>query len=934
MADWHALTGEEVLAVLQTSAAKGLTEQEAAQRLARFGPNQLAGTRRASLPAMFAGQFRDFMVILLLAATAVSFFLGEYVDALAILAIVTINAVLGCVHEYRAEQSLEALKRLVAPEARVLRGGLEKKIPAAELVPGDLVFLEAGDRVPADLRLLHAANLEMNEASLTGESAPVKKDPAPLTHSPGLGEMRNMAYLGTVVTRGRAQGVVVATGMATEMGRIAGLIQEAQDDQTPLQRRLAHLGKVLVGLCLLICALVVVLGIYRGEEIYQMFLAGVSLAVAAIPEGLPAIVTVALATGVQRMARRQAIIRKLSAVETLGCATVICADKTGTLTQNQMTVRKILIGSKAAEVTGEGYDPKGDFAGLHPRDTALRQFLKIAALCNNAVLTREEISIGGMLRGLLKGRPGPAWGVHGDPTEGALLVMAAKGGVWREAIEKEEQRVAEFPFDSDRKRMTVIYRQPGGKLHAYVKGAPDVVLELCTHYLDGDNRVLPLSGRKKEEFLRINGDLAARALRVLALAYRELPAASVPAAASAAANAANASTGAPANAFNEQDVERGLVFAGLAGMIDPPRPAVYAAVEKCRRAGIKVVMITGDHRLTAGAVAGELGLLGRESAIITGPELDALDDEQLRAQVKRVSVFARVAPRHKLRIVRAFRQNGHVVAMTGDGVNDAPAVKEADIGIAMGMTGTDVTREAAAMVLADDNFNTIVAAVEEGRGIYENIRKTIRYLLSCNIGEVLVMFLAVLAGLPLPLLPVQILWMNLVTDGLPAVALGLEPAARDIMYRRPRNPRESIFAQGLGRRILTGGLVIGLGTLLLFAAVYRGDPARVAESRTVAFNTLVFLQLFYVLVCRSERESVLEQGFFTNPRLLLAVLFSAALQVAVTQLPPLQVIFRTVSLNWEQWGMVLGVAALPFLGNIFYSRLKFRAREKIVYLKV
>ena len=920
MTDWHVLTGEEVLAVLQTSAVKGLSGQEAAQRLARFGPNQLVKTRRTSLLAMFGGQFRDFMVILLLAATAVSFFLGEYVDALAILAIVTVNAVLGCVHEHKVEKSLEALKQLVAPETRVLRDGLEKKIPADQLVPGDLVFLEAGDRVPADLRLLHAVNLETNEAPLTGESAPVKKDPAPLTGCAGPGELTNLVYLGTAVTRGRGRGVVVATGMATEMGRIAGLIQEAQDDQTPLQRRLAHLGKALVGLCLLICALVVALGIYRGEEIYQMFLAGVSLAVAAIPEGLPAIVTIALATGVQRMARRQAIIRKLSAVETLGCATVICADKTGTLTQNQMTVRKIFVGGKLAEVTGEGYDPKGDFSGLDRRERALQLFLKIAALCNNAVLARGEISIGGMLRGLLKkGRPGgPVWGVHGDPTEGALLVLAAKGGVWREAVEKEEQRVAEFPFDSERKRMTVVYRRPGGALYAYVKGAPDVVLELCTHCLDAENRVVPLSSRKKEELLRINGDLAARALRVLALAYRELP----------------ASVAGAGNALSEQEVERGLVFAGLAGMLDPPRPAAAAAVEKCRRAGIKAVMITGDHRLTAAAVAGELGLLGRENTIITGPELDALDDGQLRENVKRVSVFARVAPRHKLRIVRAFKQNGHVVAMTGDGVNDAPAVKEADIGIAMGITGTDVTKEAAAFVLADDNFNTIVAAVEEGRGIYENIRKTIRYLLSCNIGEVLVMFLAVLAGLPLPLLPVQILWMNLVTDGLPAVALSLEPTARDIMHRRPRDPRESIFAQGLGWRILTGGLLIGLSTLLLFAAVYQGDPARAAESRTIAFNLLVFLQLFYVLVCRSERESVLEQGFFTNPHLLLAVLFSAALQAAVTQFPPLQVIFRTVSLNWEQWGMVLGVAALPFLGNIFYSRIKLRAKEKIVYLKV
>ncbi len=918
MADWHALEIEEVLAVFRSDAARGLTDQEARERLARFGPNQLVKAARVSLPAMFLGQFRDFMVILLLAATLVSLFLGEYVDALAIIAIVTLNAVLGCVHEYRAERSLEALGQLVSPEARVLRNGLEKRIPAAELAPGDIVLLETGDRVPADLRLLQAFNLETEESSLTGESVPVKKDPAPLKQAVSMAETRNMAYMGTVVTRGRGRGVVVATGMGTEMGRIAGLIQEAEKFQTPLQRRLAHLGKVLVALCLFICAAVVALGIYRGEQAYQMFLSGVSLAVAAIPEGLPAIVTVALAIGVQRMARRQAIIRKLSAVETLGCATVICSDKTGTLTQNQMTVRRIVTGAGAAEVTGEGYDPKGDFVGMDVRDPGLQLFLKIAALCNNASLTRGEISIAGMFRDVFRRRPGPAaWGVRGDPTEGALLVMAAKGGAWREEIEKREQRVAEFPFDSDRKRMTVVYRQPDGTLRAYVKGAPDVVLELCTHYLS-DRGVLPLTGRKKEEFLRANGELAERALRVLALAYRELPAGPAED---------------PAR-LSEEEVEKGLVFAGLAGMIDPPRPSAQAAVQKCRRAGIRVVMITGDHRLTAHAVAGELGLLEKEGVILTGPELDALDDEQLRAQVQNVRVFARVAPRHKLRIVRALKQNGHVVAMTGDGVNDAPAVKEADIGIAMGLAGTDVTREAAAMVLADDNFNTIVAAVEEGRGIYENIRKTIRYLLSCNIGEVLVMLLAVLAGLPLPLLPIQILWMNLITDGLPAMALGMEPVGKDIMYRPPRDPRESVFAHGLGWRILRAGLFIGLGTTLIFAAAYQGNPANLAQARTVAFNTLVFFQLFYVLICRSERHSLFEPGFFSNPSLLLAVLLSAVLQVAVTQVPFLQIFFRTVSLDWAQWGVILAATGIPFLGSVFYHRIKMRAREKIVYLKV
>lgn len=909
---WHALEAQEVLAVLETDEKKGLSEKEAAQRSARFGPNRLAGARRTSWLAMFAGQFRDFMVGLLLAATCVSFFLGEIVDALAIMAIVALNAALGCFHEYRSERSLEALKELVSPEARVIRNGLERKISAAELVPGDVVLIAAGDRVPADIRLLQAFNLETEESSLTGESVPVRKNPAPLRQAVALGETRNMAYMGTAVTRGRGKGVVVATGMATEMGRIASLIQEAERAATPLQRRLAHLGKMLVGLCLFICALVMVLGIYRGVDVYQMFLAGVSLAVAAIPEGLPAIVTVALAVGVQRMARRRAVVRRLSAVETLGCATVVCSDKTGTLTQNQMTVRKIVAGEKEAAVTGEGYDPKGEFIGVDPQDEGMRIFLKIAALCNNALLTRGELGVGGFLRGLVKGR-GPGWGVSGDPTEGALLVMAAKGGVWREELEKKERRLAEFPFDSDRKKMTVVYRDASGKLYAYVKGAPDVVLELCTHYLK-DGVPLPMTEKKKEEFLRLNARLATGALRVLALAYRELPAGS--------------------EELGERETEKDLVFAGLAGMIDPPRPGVYAAVQKCRRAGIRVAMITGDHRATARAIAAELGILKKEDVLLTGAELDALDDEQLGERIEGVGVFARVAPRHKLRIVRALKKKGHVVAMTGDGVNDAPAVKEADIGIAMGVAGTDVTREAASMVLADDNFSTIVAAVEEGRGIYENIRKTVRYLLACNIGEVLVMFLALLAGFPLPLLPIQILWMNLVTDGLPAIALGMEPVGREVMHRPPRDPQESIFARGLGLRILTGGLFIGAGTMLVFAAVYQGNPELLARARTAAFNTLVFFQLFYVLICRSERHFAGERGFFSNPQIILTVLFSAGLQVFVTQVPFLQGVFHTVSLDRFLWGLVLAVAGLPLAGNLLLARLRLRAEKKIVYLKV
>ncbi|OAT81431.1 calcium-translocating P-type ATPase, SERCA-type [Desulfotomaculum copahuensis] len=910
---WYSLSGEEVAAVLNADAARGLTDREAKERAARFGPNQLARAPRVPLWRLFLDQFSDFMVLVLLAATVISGFLGEYADAVTIMIIVLVNAVLGCVQEFRAERSMEALKELTAPEARVIRNRMEGRIPAAELVPGDIVLLETGDRVPADLRLVQTVNLEVEESALTGESAPVKKHTAVIPGPVTPGDARNMAFLGTVITRGRGRGLVVATGMATEMGRIAGLIQEAGTEETPLQRRLAQLGKGLVAFCLAVCALVVVIGIYRGEPAYQMFLAGVSLAVAAIPEGLPAIVTVALAIGVQRMIRRQAIIRKLPAVETLGCATVICSDKTGTLTKNEMTVRRALIGGHEAEIGGEGYDPKGEIAStLSCQSFEYQIFFRIAALCNNAVLTRGETPIGGLFRGLVPRRV-KTWDINGDPTEGALLVMAAKAGFWREELERREQRMAEFPFDAERKRMTVVYRQADGKLHAYVKGAPDVVLELCSHCLR-NGRVVPLTARERAEILKQNAALAGRALRVLALAWRELPGGS--------------------GEVDEDRVEQSLIFAGLAGMIDPPRPSALAAVQRCRRAGIRVVMITGDHRLTAAAVAGELGILGRGENILGGAELDAMNDDELCRAAGDVPVYARVSPRHKLRIVRALKQGGQVVAMTGDGVNDAPAVKEADIGIAMGITGTDVTREASAMVLADDNFATIVAAVEEGRGIYDNIRKFIRYLLSCNVGEVLVMLLAVLAGLPLPLLPIQILWMNLVTDGLPAMALGVDPADRDIMFRRPRHPQESVFAHGLAWRILGSGAVIGLGTLLVFAWGLYGGSGNLTLARTMAFNTLVFSQLFFVFTCRSEKHTILEVGLFSNRHLLLAAGLSAVLQMAVNYIPRLQTVFHTAPLTGLQWSIIAGVALAPPLAGTLLKQLQLRVKEKISYLKV
>lgn len=653
--------------------------------------------------------------------------------------------------------------------------------------------------------------------------------------------------------------------------------------------------------CLLICALVVATGIVRGEPAYQMFLAGVSLAVAAIPEGLPAIVTVALAIGVQRMVRRKSIVRKLPAVETLGCATVICSDKTGTLTQNEMTVKQVYCDDSFLSVTGEGYEPNGQFLNEEGKaavvkGATLAQVLKAAALCNNSNLVRDGINLGGLFRNAARKKE-INWSVSGDPTEGALLTLAAKANYWREVLERGEPRVGEFPFDSVRKRMTVI-TEHNQKLHAYTKGAPDIVLGLCNEIMAG-GKVSPLTEEKRQELLRVNEAMAAKAQRVIALAYK------------------------PVNkreqANQEEYVEKDLVFLGLVGMIDPPRPAAVKAIRVCREAGIRPVMITGDHQVTAEAIARDMGFPLEGKGILTGTELDQMTDEELVAQVEDISVYARVSPNHKLRIVKAWKKRGHVVAMTGDGVNDAPAVKEADIGIAMGKTGTDVTKEASSMILADDDFATIVAAVEEGRGIYDNIRKFIRYLLSCNIGEVLTMFLAALVGVPLPLLPIQILWVNLVTDGLPAMALGVDHSDPDIMKRKPRHPKESVFSGGLAGKILGRGIQIGLGTLLVFMLAYYLSDGNLVLSRTMAFTTLVFSQLFHVFECRSERHSPWELGFFGNRYLVIAVSLSVIMQLAVIYLPALQPIFKTAALNGLHWLIILAVSGgRTMLTGLYY----------------
>lgn len=914
---WHVLSVEEVLAKLITSKDVGLNTAEAKRRLDIVGPNKLSESKKLSPLKIFFSQFTDFMVLVLIGATLVSGLLGEYADAATILAIIIINAILGFVQEFRAEKSLEALKKIIAPEAKVKREGQITDIPSALLVPGDIVVLETGDIIPADLRLIETWQMEVNEAILTGESLPVKKIPLnTYALDAPLGDRKNLVYMGTVITRGNGLGAVVDTGMQTEMGQIAGYIQQVEDEETPLQKRLGQLGRWLVAFCFLIVGIVVVTGLLRGESIYNMILTGVSLAVAAIPEGLPAIVTVALAAGVQKMVKRQAIVRALPAVETLGCATVICSDKTGTLTQNEMTVRQAFLSADYLFVSGEGYAPKGEY--VFPQGTWLKEnqlgfdlAMRVCALCNNAGLKKNNTSIRGLFR---KTAEAGSWSITGDPTEGALLAAAAKAGVWREQIEKNEKRVYEIPFDSERKRMSVVYREElSGNNLLYCKGAPDVVLNICDRvWWQGEVRTL--TPKLKETILNSNDKMASEALRVLGLAYQSL--------------------GRNPVLEDEVNLEKGLIFLGLAGMIDPPRVSAQKAIGVCRTAGIKTVMITGDHKNTAIAIAKEMRIIsGDKQRTLSGVELDELSDNQLKNLVNDIAVYARVSPKHKIRIVRALKEAGHIVAMTGDGVNDAPAVKEADIGISMGIAGTDVTKEASSLILGNDDFATIVTAVEEGRIIYDNIRKFIRYLLSCNVGEVMTMFCATLLGVPLPLIPIQILWMNLVTDGLPAMALGLDPGDPDIMQRRPRPPQESIFAHGLPRRIFVRGSIITAATLLAYIAGFISGGEDLALARTMAFCVIIFSQLFYVFECRSERYSIFELGLFSNVYLVGAVLLSSLMQVAVVYIPFLSGIFHTVPLSFGHWILIIILSAGTSLLQGLYRTVKIRRKRRIIYLR-
>jgi Ca2+-transporting ATPase len=861
-------TTEEVAEYFQVSKTTGLQEKEAKKRLAKVGNNQLSEGKKVSLLSLFFNQFQDFMVLILLVATLISGLLGEYVDAIAILSIIVLNSILGFVQEVKAERSLSALKKLSAPMAKVYRDGEWIRIDAALLVPGDVVSLASGDRIPADIRWIESTGLMVEESALTGESLPVEKTIEPLNQSDlTLADYHNMSFMGTMVVKGSGTGIVVHTGMHTEMGRIAHLIQSTEQNVTPLQRRLEQLGKILIVVALFLTALVVVTGVMHGHDLYKMFLAGVSLAVAAIPEGLPAIVTIALALGVQRMIKRQAIVRKLPSVETLGCASVICSDKTGTLTENKMTVTHVYTNLQLISL-----DKESD--SLKKHNPMLQRLLQIAVLCNNASLVQKGKKIT----------------YEGDPTEGALLVMGAQGGITRENVAGSWNKIKEHPFDSERKMMSVVVEDPKKNRKLFVKGAPDVLIRDCTHiYQNG--RVEPITAKLRQQLLEQNEHLASNALRNLAFAFRELSG--------------------TIEHKTEKQLEKNLIFVGLVGIIDPPRKEVKQAIKLCRRAGIRTVMITGDHQATAEAIAIQLGIKRPNGLTVTGRDIYNMDDHTFLKEVENIDVYARVSPEHKLKIVSALQQKGHVVAMTGDGVNDAPAIKAADIGIAMGKTGTDVSKEASSLILANDNFATIVSAIEEGRHIYDNIQKFISYLLASNVGEILVMFFAMLMGLPLPLIPIQILWVNLVTDGLPAMALGVDPAEEDTMSRAPRNGKESIFARRVGWKIITRGLLIGSCSLMAFWVTYH-EGGQLELAQTVAFSTLVFSQLIYVFDCRSM-GTIFERNPFTNWTLCWAVLISVFLLVVVIYYPPLQPIFHTVPLQMHEWVLVIVTSTLPVI---------------------
>ncbi len=845
--DWHSLSVDDVIKALKSD-VKGLSDAEAKARLSKFGPNELVAVRKFSPLKIFFGQFKSILIWILIGATIISLIMGEEIDAIVIFAIVLVSSAFGFTQEYRAEKALEALKRMLSPTVTVIRDSKETTIPIREVVPGDIIVLKEGDKVPADARLIEVINLQVNEAPLTGESTPVLKDVSPLPRDTPLPDRGNMVFSGTEVISGKGKAVVVATGMNTEFGEIAKFVTAAKKEETPLEKRAREIGKWLGIMALSVALMLIIAGVFRGMPLMEIFLFSVALAVAAVPEALPAVVTGSLAIGMHRMAKRNALVRRMPAVETLGSVTVICSDKTGTLTKGEMTVRRIYTLNHMIHVSGIGYEPKGDFQIINDAETnilgsdGLKLLMLSSLLCNDAELLHEN-------RG---------WRIRGDPTEGALVVVAWKAGLRQDEVRRLYPRVSEVPFSSERKLMTTVHLTPEGDRIVCMKGAPERVLEKCSHIYTNSG-VKRLNKRIREKILKVNDEMARDAFRVLGVAYKRI---------------------ADHIDLSDEDIESGMIFLGLVGMMDPPREEAINAVEVCKRVGIKPIMITGDHKLTALAVARELGIYRDGDIVLTGEDLERMSENDLEKIVDKVTVYARVSPEHKPKIVRAWKKRGEIVAMTGDGVNDAPALKHADIGIAMGITGTEVTKEAADMVLLDDNFATIVNAIELGRWIYDNIKKYLAYLLQANLVEVIVLSLAVLTGHPPPLLPVQILYVNLATDGLPAIALGVSPPDPDIMDRPPRDPEETIFTRDVKFFILCTLLV---GAPSIFWLFLSSMPLGINLARARVFIVFVFFELVLAITCRSLRYTIAEAK--PHKFLLLAVLGGALLLIVLLSFP-------------------------------------------------
>ncbi|MBP7073605.1 MAG: calcium-translocating P-type ATPase, SERCA-type [Clostridia bacterium] len=898
--NWYNKGIQAISEELSADVKKGLSKEEIAGRIEKYGYNELKEKEKESVWVKIGKQLKDFLVVTLIIASIVSGMVGEISDAIVIIAIVIVNAVLGVVQEGKAEKAMEALKKMSAPNARVLRSGHIEIIPAKNLVPGDVVFIEAGDSIPADMRLIESSNLKVEEASLTGESVPSEKDAGKAFDAEvSIGDRLNMAYMSTIVTYGRGKGIVVNTGTNTEIGRIAEAIQTFEDETTPLQQKLNELGKLLGLACLIICVIVFAIGFMRGGDILEMFLVSVSLAVAAIPEGLPAVVTIVLALGMKRMVQRNAIVRKLLAVETLGCVTVICSDKTGTLTQNEMTVVRAFTDGNIYKISGQGYNPAGEITfedeKINPEtEPGLKLLLSAGVLCNDSTLEQKDAKEN-------------LWGIIGDPTEGALVVAGAKAGYDKAKMNEGHVRIEEIPFDSERKMMTTFHDNfKQNKIVSFTKGAPDIILGRCSKMLQNGS-VIDLTEAMKQQIAKVNSEFAGDALRVLAFTYREydkLP-----------------------EAISSDSIEKDLVFIGLMGMIDPARVEAFEAIKTCKEAGIKPVMITGDHKDTAVAIAAELGLMEEHSGVLTGNELDKFSDEELFNRVGNTSVYARVSPEHKVRIVEMLKKRGHIAAMTGDGVNDAMALKKADIGVSMGITGTDVAKGTADIILMDDNFATIVSAVEEGRIIYSNIRKFVFFLLSCNIAEIFIIFLSILFNMPVPLVPIQLLWLNLVSDSFPALALGTEAGEPGIMKKKPRDTKEPILNKSLSTGILILSIAQTAAVLTAFRWALNNYNKDLEIARTLAFTTLVVVELFMAFTCRSERYPVIKLGIFSNRALVLATITSFVLGIAVLYIPFLQPIFKTVSLGIRDWVMILLLSIVPVLTGEIYKLIVGRAEK-------